>query len=215
VELKVNLMLSDIDDTTAAFRAVNPAPAPAFEDTARSPQAVQTLERIMATRPGWTARHRWLRPAIVAAPLAGLAAAAAITLVLVAGGGGATTRISTAAYTLTKSPDGTVSVVFDPIRGFSDPRGLSRALASQGVPNRVLVSRPSCPPGSTNEGKSLPAARYVFSAGTGDSVVVHPNQMPPGSMVVVEIVYGPSGPYSIIGSLSDHPPTCITSISAR
>lgn len=208
-------MLNDIDDTTAALRAVNPVPAPAFEDTARGPRAAQTLEQIMATRPGWTARHRWLRPAIMVAPLAGLAAAAAITVVLVAGGGGATTRISTAAYTLTKSPDGTVSVVFNPMRGITDPHGLSRALASQGVPNRVLVSRPNCPPGSTNEGKPLPAARYVFSTGTADSVVVHPNRMPPGSIVVIEVVYGPGGPYSISGSLSDHPPTCVTTISAR
>ncbi len=208
-------MLNDIDDTAAAFRAANPVPAPAFEDTVRGPEAAQTLQRIMATRPGWTVRHRWLRPAIMAAPLAGLAAAAAITLVLVAGGSGATTRISTAAYTLTKSPDGTVSVVFNPIRGFTDPAGLSRALASQGVPNRVLVSRPSCPAGSTDEGKPLPAARYVFSAGTGDSVVVHPNRMPPGSIVVIAVVYGPGGPYSVSGSLTNHPPTCVTSIGAR
>jgi hypothetical protein len=136
-------------------------------------------------------------------------------VVLVAGGGGSTTRISTAAYTLTRSPDGTVSVVFNPMRALTDPRGLSRALASQGVPNRVLVSRPTCPPGSTDEGKPLPAARYALSAGPGDSVVVHPNRMPPGSIVVIAVVYGPRGPYSISGGLTNHPPTCVTNIRAR
>jgi hypothetical protein len=221
-------MINDVDDAASAFRAANPVPAGAFEDAARSPQAAQTLERIMTTRPGWAARHhghRWLRPAIVAAPLAGIAAAVAITLVLVTTGGGATTRIATAAYTVTKSPDGSVSVLFDPGRAFNDPTGLSRALSSQGVPNRVLFGRPSCPPGSEREGKTLPASRYVFSAGrTANSEVIHPNRMPRGSVVVIMVAAGPgvtfhgpghatipAGGYFVIGvNLTDHAPTCLT-----
>jgi hypothetical protein len=207
-------MISEIDDAAAAFRAVNPVSAPAFEDAARDPQAAQTLTRITATRPGWAARHRWLRPAIVAAPLTGIAAAV-IALVLVTTGG-TTTRIATASYTVTKTPDGTVSVVLNDMRAVTDPRGLSRTLASEGVPNRVLISRPSCPPGSTSYGpKPLPSARYVFSAGPGASVIVHPNKMPPGSVVVIAVTMGPDGPYSIMGSLTFHPPTCALDIRAR
>ena len=222
-------MINDVDEAASAFRAANPVPPGAFEGASDSPQAAQTLQRIVQTRPGPTVGHRWLRPVIVAAPLAGMAAAAAITVTLVTAGGG-TTRISTAAYTVTKSPGGAVSVVFNPARAFTDPGGLSRVLSRQGVPNRVLLGRTSCPPGSGDWGKSLPAARYVLSAGSGaNSTVIHPNRMPRGSVVVITVVGGPGviihspghatvppGGYFAIGvGLTDHPPTCITYTGPR
>ena len=210
-------MISDTDDVAAAFRSANPVPAGAFEDAVRDPQALRTLRQILGTRPEWAARRFWRRAAIFAAPLAAMAGAAAIVVALVAGAGPQASRIVTAAYTVTRSPDGTVSVVFNPGRALTDPVGLHRALAREGVPNRVLVGSPSCPPGSTGNGKPLPAARDVLSAGPdGDSVVVHPRLMPPGSVLVITVVHAPdSGApggsiYAIGSQLTDHPPTCVT-----
>ena len=222
-------MINNVDDAASAFRAADPVPAGAFEDTVRGPQASQTLQQIMTIRPGWAARRRWLRPRFVAAPLAGIAAAAAIALVLLTGSGGPTTLISTAAYTAKAHPDGTVSLYFNPARAFTDPAGLSRALSSHGVRNRVLVSRRSCPPGSDEWGKEASVRGVLTNGPAAGSFVVHPGLMPHGVYLVIAVVASPGtvmhnpshvtspadGISAISVGLNYHPGTCFTYAGGR
>jgi hypothetical protein len=197
------------DDVTSAFRSANPVPLEAFEDAVRGSQGSQTLQQIMEIRPE-RVRRSWLRPLTLAAPLAGLAAAAAIAVTTATGGGGQTQRIATAAYTVTSGSGGTVSLVID--KAITDPSGLSRALASQGVPNRVLISSPSCPPGSGGS-STLSAGRSVISTGpnsNGSSWTLHPHLMPAGSVLVVTVLRVQGTSIWAVGvRLASQPPTCI------
>lgn len=198
-----------VDNAGSAFRSANPIPREAFEGVVRSPQASQALQQITKIEPERT-RRLLLRPETLAAPLVGIAAAMAIAVVLAISGNSHVQRISTAAYTVTSGSNGTVSLVID--KAISDPSGLSRALASQGVPNQVLVSRSSCPLGSDG-GSSLSASREVISAGpspNGLSWTLHPYLMPAGSVLVVTVLRAPgSSVYAVGVHLTSQPPTCI------
>jgi hypothetical protein len=211
-------MITSIEEASSAFRAANPVPPTAFEGAVRDPHAALTLRQIMEAQPERRAPHRWLRPVTLAAPLAAIIAAAVIAVVLATGNSGPVTRISTTAYTVT-SDSGTVSLTFNEGRAITDPAGLSQAMTSAGVPNRVLVGGWSCPPGTSVWGKEPSAARDVISAGpTGGSFTLHPRLMPRGSVIVIVVVHIPAGyegprsqgPSDAVSlSLTSHAPTCI------
>jgi hypothetical protein len=210
-------MITSIEEASTAFRAANPVPPTAFEDAVLDPHAARTLRQIVQVQPERRAPRRWLRPVTLAAPLTAIVAAAVIAVVLAIGNGGPVTRVSTAAYTVT-SHSGTVSLTFNLNQAITHPAALSKALTNAGVPNRVLVSQRSCPPGSGVWGKEPSVARGAITSGpTGGSYTLHPRLMPRGSVIAIVVDRFPDdardpGPiYSVALLFTTQAPTCIVS----
>ncbi len=171
-------------------------------------------ERASARGGFWPARHRsrWLAGVVVT-----LAACAAIIVSLVLPNGrptahprGKAVTITTAAWTVHRAPNGTITVNVKQLR---DPAGLQRTLRAEGVPAYIryipivqgepgssVTSYPVCsynPPAP-----DLPPSAFnkIFSFGPAPaeiegtiSFVIHPAAIPPGTAVFIQVNSGPAG----------------------
>jgi hypothetical protein len=166
----------------------------------------------------WPAQHRSLWLAVVVT----LAACAAIivSLVLPSGRppsgrptvhpGGKAVTVTTAAWTVHRAPNGTITVNVKQLR---DPAGLQRTLREEGVPAYVryipivqgkpgssVTSYPACSYNPPAPDLSPSAFNKIFSFGPAPaeiegtiSFVIHPAAIPPGTAVFIEVDSGPAG----------------------
>jgi len=131
---------------------VNPVDDTAYADAWSDTEGRATLKRIVATGPSMRPRGREIR--LLEACGAAAAAVAVVTVTAVAVGGSdqhpAVTNAKSAAWTVTQSSDGTVSVWF---HDYSDPAGLQARLRAAGVRANVDTLTASCYPESTGSGR--------------------------------------------------------------
>jgi len=96
-----------------------------------------------------------------------------------------------AAWTVTRAPDGTVTVT---IRELRDPAGLQRTLRADGVPAVVYSPTgpdPACHSPARSAGKALNRV-YSFPRhrGNEDFMVIHPAALPPHTGVALAAMWG-------------------------
>ena len=142
-------------------------------------------------------QHRHYRPRtpgrvrMAGAGLAGAAAAAAVLAIAMSHpgsgpgnrpGSGAPARAQLAAWTVTRQPDGAVSLT---IRDMRDPAGLQRRLRADGVPASVnTAGNQACqeyPPSTTLQ------QVFQLHQGTGQAttIIIHPSSLPSGAGVEI------------------------------
>ena len=164
-----------------------------------------------------TGRGRALRRRRRLPVLAGTvaAAAAAITLAvsaLLPAAGPVPARL--AAWTVTRAPDGTVTVT---VREFRDPAGLQATLRADGIPASVWSlgrPNPACHAPTVPVGHALNRV-YSFPppAQRQDVVVIHPAALPPGTGVALGAMWQPGQPHQ--GSTMTALATGLVSISKQ
>lgn len=135
--------------------APNPVADTAYADAWRDPEGQAAFERIVATERAATPtrRHgvRRLLPAGLAVALTAGAIGAAVAVVGTSGDRDTVTHATRpAAWVVTKSADGTVTVAFQDYR---DPKGLETRLQAAGVRANVVTLDASCYPSSTGGGR--------------------------------------------------------------
>ena len=206
-------------DEITMFTAIRPAPpADAGPGAARARIRLEEAfgaaggrRRGSGRMPAGPGRFRFRRPALLAGAAAAAAACAAIVVpaVLPAGGAGS---LVTAAWAVQRTADGTVTVT---VTDVFDLGGLQQALASDGVPARVITvaTDPAAYTGplaasdpvkqTTVRGCFYPATGASFEpapvqqavvtqvatpAGTGITALydIHPAAMPPGSVLLIQ-----------------------------
>ncbi|MGH3202954.1 MAG: hypothetical protein ACRDOA_00955 [Streptosporangiaceae bacterium] len=214
-------------DEITMFAAIRPAPLEQAEPSA--PRARIRLEEALGAtggrrrgsgrRPGGLGRFRFRRPVLLAGAAA-VAACAAIVVPAVLPAGGAGSLVS-AAWAVQRNADGTVTVT---IKDVFDLGGLQQALASDGVPARVITvaTDPAAYTGplvaadpvnrTTVSGCFYPATGSNFEPAPVQQAVVtqaatpvgtdittlydiHPAAMPAGSVLLIQgVVIGGQGP---------------------
>ena len=221
-------------DEITMFTTIRPAPLAATEPIrqqarARLDAALQGPPRRAGRRYGSSprsgarrrlGRFRFRRPVLLAGAVAAAAACAAIVVpaVLPAGGAGS---LVTAAWAVQRNTDGTVTVT---LKDVFDLGGLQQALASDGVPARVITvaTDPAAYTGplvaanpvtrTTVRGCFYPATGSSFEpasvqqaavtqvaapVGTGITALydIHPAAMPAGSVLLIQgVAIGGQGP---------------------
>lgn len=210
-------------DEITMFAAIKPAPPP--ETTAIRQRARARLEEALGGPAGTRRRFRFRGPVLLAGAAAAVAACAAIVVpaVLPAGSAGS---VVTAAWAVQRGPDGTVTVT---LKDVFDLGGLQHALASDGVPARVVTvaTDPAAYTGplvaahpavrTTVRGCFYPVAgRYFAPASVQRAVVspvatplgtditalydIHPAAMPAGSVLLIQgVVLRGAGPQTGTG----------------
>ncbi|GAB3987761.1 hypothetical protein GCM10029978_107820 [Actinoallomurus acanthiterrae] len=202
-------MNPQVEQASALFRMADPVPPDAYEHAASGKDASATLRRILHTPqpPKHKLRNRRLLAAVIAVPTA----AAAVAL------GGIFTNQETPAYAVTSNSDGTVSITFDSalknnLEILTHPDRLQHAIAKHGVPNRVLVARPQCPPGTGGQERwhSLPAGAVTRGNARW---IVHRDRIPRGWALLIglrdQTANGSGRAIVLFMAVSNDPPTCL------
>jgi hypothetical protein len=128
--------------------AANPVADTAYADAWCDPEGRSAFERIVASERSDIRTKRPLFRRLLTIGGAVAVAAAAAAAILVVGGSGERHVVSharPAAWIVTKSPDGTVTVAF---RDYRDPKGLQARLRADGVRANVNTLSASCYPAS-------------------------------------------------------------------
>lgn len=192
------------------FRSANPVPGTAYEDAALGPRAAATLSRITesphthSTTVDITRRRR-RAPYLIGMAVAATAAAIAVPLTVTGG--------TTPANAVTRNRDGSVAIVLrDPD---DDLDAFHRKLTAAGVPNRIIISQPTCPPGSKTGSSFITETGDIMKSADKDGeprYIIYPKKMPPHTMFVALIWRSASRPGMSAREefgVMRHVPTCL------
>jgi hypothetical protein len=192
------------------FRSANPVPGAAYEDAALGPRAAATLSRITESpHPRSTTaditRRRRRAPYVIGMAVAATAAAIVVPLMVTGG--------TMPANAVTRNRDGSVAIR---LRFPSeDMDGFHRKLTAAGVPNRIVVSQSTCPPGSRTGSSFIPETGDIMKPVIKDGderYIIYPKKMPPHTMVVFLIWRSASRPDISAREefgVMRHVPTCL------
>jgi hypothetical protein len=177
-------------DTSTALRTADPAAG--IHPDPSAPEATRILAGVLATPRMTRRRSRAPRRAIVGSALAVCAALA----VFVGVGSNPASHLGQAAYSVTRSTDGTVHVV---VRwsALRDPAALQRALDRAGARVRIFVVRDGTTLCAHGTSGAYPQGAVEWhapiDANTENGIVVHPDEFPAGATFVLVVELAPSG----------------------